>query len=96
MTSIAFDRRLLVMIALAAANHRLEGAIKSFIPVLPELITDTQDCAFIRGVLLLGLGRVDEARASLVLLSDEMKLALTECIEATEISSTSLSRENKV
>ena len=76
------QRRLLVEVSLAAANHRLAAETERFLPVLNELVADPQDRACVRAVLLCSLERRDEARACLDEMGSDAAAMLCEIIDA--------------
>ncbi len=74
------DRQLLVLSALAAANHRMQAETASFLPILDALIHDHDDRACVSALLLHGLGRTSDAKAALASAQGEGCTALRELL----------------
>ncbi|WP_252120349.1 EscG/YscG/SsaH family type III secretion system needle protein co-chaperone [Symbiopectobacterium purcellii] len=55
------ERQLLLETAFAGVNHGLWRQVRAIVPVVPNLVTDRDDCAVCMAVLLLGLEAPEEA-----------------------------------
>ncbi|MFT8211843.1 MAG: EscG/YscG/SsaH family type III secretion system needle protein co-chaperone [Symbiopectobacterium sp.] len=58
----ASERRLLLEAAFAGANHGLLRQVSAILPVVPNLVTNADDCAVCTAVLLLGMNTPEEAK----------------------------------
>lgn len=56
------ERALLLEAAFAGVNHGLWRQVRAIVPVVPKLVTDSDDCAVCMAVLLLGLEAPEEAK----------------------------------
>lgn len=59
------ERRLLLETAFAGVNHGLLRQVRAIVPVVPNLVSDSDACAVCMAVLLLGLDEPEEAMLAL-------------------------------